>query len=328
MKIFFVKGKKRFDKNFFADRLKSMKKNINGWLIIDKPYNMSSTQAVTRLKKLLNPQKIGHAGTLDPLATGVLPIAFGSATKTIPFVMNGKKTYVFEVSWGYQTETDDAEGAVSHHADLRPSREQIEKIIPAFTGTILQTPPLYSALKVNGKRAYALARKGEEVILKPRPVQIDSLKILTHHEQKTVFEVVCEKGTYVRSIGREMGKTLGCYGFVSSLRRIKCGPFNIQNAILLENFEKKVYNGADLNLISVLTALDGILVLAVDRTDLNRLAHGQAISADKFLSDQKERLNRLSLNETVGLTFKNSLVALAKCDNGRLKPFHVFVGKI
>lgn len=302
-----------------------MKNKINGWLIIDKPVNTGSTNVVSRLKRILHPERIGHAGTLDPLATGVLPIALGSATKTIPFVMNGKKTYVFEVSWGMQTETDDREGAVILTSSVRPSREDVEKIIPSFTGTILQTPPTYSALKVNGKRAYALARKGQEVTLSARPVQIDSLRILSHTGETTVFEVVCGKGTYIRSLGREMGEKLGCYGFISSLRRTKCGPFDIKNAILLENFEKEVYNGFGLNLISVLTALDDILVLAVDRKDLNALAHGQAIGIDAFSSAQRERLSRSAQQSVVGLAFDGQLIALAKYEGVYLKPFRVFV---
>lgn len=302
-----------------------MKNKINGWLIIDKPVNTGSTNVVSRLKRILHPERIGHAGTLDPLATGVLPIALGSATKTIPFVMNGKKTYVFEVSWGMQTETDDREGAVILTSSVRPSREDVEKIISFFTGTILQTPPTYSALKVNGKRAYALARKGQEVTLSARPVQIDSLRILSHTGETTVFEVVCGKGTYIRSLGREMGEKLGCYGFISSLRRTKCGPFDIKNAILLENFEKEVYNGFGLNLISVLTALDDILVLAVDRKDLNALAHGQAIGIDAFSSAQRERLSRSAQQSVVGLAFDGQLIALAKYEGVYLKPFRVFV---
>lgn len=302
-----------------------MKNKINGWLIIDKPINTGSANVVSRLKRLLHPERIGHAGTLDPLATGVLPIALGSATKTVPFVMDGKKTYVFEVTWGVQTETDDREGAVICTSSLRPSREDVEKIIPSFTGTILQTPPAYSALKVNGKRAYSLARKGQEVTLSARPVQIDSLRILSHTGETTVFEAVCGKGTYIRSLGREMGEKLGCYGFISSLRRTKCGPFDIKNAILLENFEKEVYNGSSLNFIPVLTALDDILVLAVERKDLNALAHGQAIGIDSFSSAEKERLSRLAPQSVVGLAFESQLIALAKYEGAHLKPFRVFV---
>lgn len=302
-----------------------MKNKINGWLIIDKPINTGSANVVSRLKRLLHPERIGHAGTLDPLATGVLPIALGSATKTVPFVMDGKKTYVFEVTWGAQTETDDREGAVIFTSSLRPSREDVEKIIPSFTGTILQTPPAYSALKVNGKRAYSLARKGQEVTLFARPVQIDSLRILSHTNEATVFEAVCGKGTYIRSLGREMGEKLGCYGFISSLRRTKCGPFDVKNAILLENFEKEVYNDLGLNLVPVLTALDDILVLAVERKDLNALAHGQAIGIDSFSSAEKERLSRLAPQSVVGLAFESQLIALAKYEGARLKPFRVFV---
>lgn len=304
-----------------------IKNNINGWLIIDKPLGMGSTDAVTKIKRLIHPQKIGHAGTLDPLASGVLPIALGIATKTIPFVMDGKKTYIFETTWGSATTTDDKEGEVICQSDKRPSLDEVEKILPAFTGDILQTPPAYSALKINGKRAYDLARKGEEVSLAPRKITVDSLKILAHDGEKTTFEVVCSKGTYVRSLGREMGIRLGCYGHISLLRRTKCGPFDIKNSILLENLEKDVYNGATLNLISVLTALDDILVLAVGEKESKELAFGKAIRFNR-IADPKAHIPAQQPHAVIGLTHNGQLIALAKNEDGFLKPFRVFADKV
>lgn len=303
------------------------KNKINGWLIIDKPYQMGSTSVVGKLKWLLKPEKIGHAGTLDPLATGVLPIALGSATKTIPFVMDGQKTYVFEVSWGIQTTTDDQEGIIEYQSDKRPSYSEIERILPEFIGTVLQMPPKYSALKLNGKRAYHLARTGQVVDLKPRLVQIDSLHIISHTRDKTVFEVVCGKGTYVRSIGRDLGQKLGCFGYITSLRRIKCGPFDINMSILLENFEKDCYSECALHLISPLTALDDIWVLAVDDKDKKALLNGQPIvfSAEKITDTPSVPSLTINNGTVVGLKWEQQLCALAKYENGLLKPFRVFV---
>lgn len=301
-----------------------MKNKINGWLIIDKPYEMGSTNVVSKLKWLLKPEKIGHAGTLDPLATGVLPIALGNATKTIPFVMDGEKTYIFEVTWGKETSTDDKEGEILFQSDKRPTKEELESFLPQFHGTIMQTPPIYSALKINGQRAYHLARQGESVELKARPVQIDSLKILSHESEKTLFEVICGKGTYVRSIGHDLGRLCGCYGFVSSLRRIKCGPFDVNCAILLENLEKDVYNVLDSHLISILTALDDILVLAVNEIEKEELIHGRSISTKRFITNADIDMNQLTDKNVIGLKWQDQLVALAKIEKKILKPYRVF----
>ena len=292
---------------------------INGWLVIDKAYEMGSTTVVNRLKRYLHPSKIGHAGTLDPLATGVLPIALGQATKTIPYVMDGDKIYQFEVTWGKETSTDDLEGEVLFESDKQPSLEEIESILPLFKGEILQTPPLYSAIKINGKRAYELARKGVDVELKPRPVMIKDLKVISHEGGKTLFEVQCGKGTYVRSLGHDMGRKLGCYGYITVLRRTKCGPFSLNHSILLENLEKKEYNSEDLSVIPVLTALDDILVLAVDGEGAKALRQGKALSAKGILTDQKVQ------NQTViALHLNQQVVALVRYENGVLKPFRVF----
>lgn len=292
---------------------------INGWLVIDKPYEMGSTTVVNRLKRYLHPSKIGHAGTLDPLATGVLPIALGQATKTIPYVMDGDKVYQFEVAWGKETSTDDLEGDVLYESEKRPSLEEIEAILPLFKGEILQTPPLYSAIKVNGKRAYELARKGVDVELKPRPVMIKDLKVISHEGSKTLFEVHCGKGTYVRSLGHDMGRKLGCYGHVTVLRRTKCGPFSLNHSILLENLEKKEYNPKDLSIIPVLTALDDILVLAVDGEGAKALRQGKALKAKNVLKGQN-----ISEQTVIALHLNQQVVALVRYEKGLLKPFRVF----
>ena len=291
---------------------------LDGWLVIDKPYDMGSTTVVNRLKRYLHPSKIGHAGTLDPLATGVLPIALGQATKTIPYVMDGDKIYQFEVSWGKETTTDDVEGDVVFESDKRPSLNEIENILPEFMGEILQTPPMYSAIKINGQRAYDLARKGESVELKARPVTIKELKVLSHTQDKTLFEVCCSKGTYVRSLGHDLGRKLNCFGYITVLRRTKCGPFSLNHSILLENFEKEEYNATDLSLIPILTALDDILVLAVDEERAKALWQGKAIDFkfDKSLISRSD--------EVVALQLAQQIVALAKYEDGLLKPFRVF----
>ena len=274
-----------------------MKNKINGWLVINKPYNMGSTNVVGKLKWLLKPEKIGHAGTLDPLATGVLPIALGHATKTIQFVMDGKKTYQFDVVWGAETTTDDKEGEVVFQSEKRPSRQEIEAILPQFHGMVLQTPPIYSALKINGKRAYDLARNGG-------------------------------KGTYVRSIGHDLGRILGCYGHISFLHRTKCGPFDIKYSILLENLEKDVYNTLNSNLISTLTALDDILVLAVSETEMKELMFGKAIRVPQGTEAVFKDVSQQSDTDLIiGLKYQNQLVALAKYEKGFFKPFRVFAEK-
>lgn len=310
--------------------------DLNGWLIIDKPYDMGSTNVVSKLKWLLKPKKIGHAGTLDPLATGVLPIALGKATKTIPFVMDGKKTYRFIVKWGAQTSTDDAEGEITNRSDIRPTVAQIKAILPNFIGDIMQTPPAYSALKIDGVRAYKLARKGDIPEMKPRPVHIDDLRIVPMDlsccqtgdmyfqgdtpQQETMFEVDCGKGTYVRSLGREMGQMLGCFGHITMLRRIKCGPFLESDTILLANLEKNDYNTNALSIIPVDTALGDISVLAVNEVQMKRLMNGQTISCKEF---DAELLKEFTPDTVIGLQFENHIMALAKIERGGIKPFRI-----
>ena len=201
--------------------------NINGWLVLDKIQGMTSTQAVGMGKRLFQAKKTGHAGTLDPLATGILPMAFGEATKTVPYVVGGAKAYRFTVRWGDERDTDDAEGQTIQQSAERPARPAIEHATQSFIGEILQTPPKYSAIKVDGERAYDLARDGEHVELQARPVVIDRLTLVDMPDADTaVFEAECGKGTYVRAIARDMGRMLGCFGHVIQLRRTRVGPFD------------------------------------------------------------------------------------------------------
>src|SRR5476651_1101977 len=206
--------------------MKKQKSKVDGWIALDKPYGMTSTQAVGKVRWLFNAEKAGHGGTLDPLATGLLPIAFGEATKTVQWAMDGAKIYRFTATWGAETNTDDLEGEITKRSDIRPSEVQIEAIMPQFIGTIMQVPPAFSAIKIDGERAYDLARSGEVVEMREREVHVEALKLLKAAENHAEFEVNCGKGTYIRSLARDMGRILGCFAHVSSLRRIQVGALN------------------------------------------------------------------------------------------------------
>ncbi|MDR3409144.1 MAG: tRNA pseudouridine(55) synthase TruB, partial [Methylovirgula sp.] len=203
---------------------RSKRTEINGWIVLDKPVGMTSTHAVARLKRIFNAKKAGHAGTLDPLASGVLPVAFGEATKTVPFVQDGEKAYRFTIAWGAETDSDDADGQITARSEARPQTEAILAALPQFTGTILQLPPAFSAIKIAGERAYDIARDGETPQLTPRPVTIHELVLVSAGQDEATFEARCGKGTYVRAIARDLGRALGCYGHVSALRRTRVGP--------------------------------------------------------------------------------------------------------
>jgi tRNA pseudouridine55 synthase len=253
---------------------------INGWIIIDKPLEIGSTKIVSIVKRMMYAQKVGHGGTLDPLASGILPIGLGEATKTMPYVVDSSKDYDFTVKWGSQTDSDDLEGAIIHSGGSIPSDEEIESILPAFMGTIEQTPPAYSAIKVDGRRAYDMARAGEDVVLKSRLVEIQSLRVVSHDHDtgETTFTVTCGKGTYVRSLGRDMAIALGTYGHITKLRRTRVGPFTLDRAISLEKLEDLGHKGraAEL-LLPVTTALDDIPVCAVTEEEADLLKHGGQI---------------------------------------------------
>jgi tRNA pseudouridine55 synthase len=255
---------------------------VNGWLALDKPLGMTSTAAVGAVKRLFEAAKAGHAGTLDPLATGILPIALGEATKTVAYAMDSAKAYRFTVRWGAETTTDDAEGTVVESSNKRPARLEIETLLPHFTGVIDQVPPQFSAIKVAGERAYDLARSGEMVELAARPVEISSLRLVVADSDSATLEAECGKGTYVRAIARDMGRQLGVFGHVISLRRTRVGPFGEAQMISLEMLQDLRHKGPgreaiDQVLVPVATALDDIPALAVATTDAARLKQGQSV---------------------------------------------------
>jgi tRNA pseudouridine55 synthase len=260
-------------------------KKVDGWVVLDKPVGITSTEAVARVKRAFDAQKAGHAGTLDPLASGCLPVALGEATKTVSFVMDGRKVYRFTVRWGAETTTDDTEGAVVATSDSRPSEADIRAILPEFTGTISQIPPQFSAVKIAGERAYDLAREGETVALDAREIDVHRLDLLECPDADTaVFLAESGKGTYVRALARDMGRRLGARGHVVALRRLVVGPFGEAEMIPLEKLEelghKAGASGGDIAaeaLYSVATALDGIPALAMTETDAARLKRGQAV---------------------------------------------------
>lgn len=250
------------------------RRDVNGWLILDKAVGMTSTHAVAAVKRALNAKKAGHAGTLDPLASGILPIALGEATKTVPFVMDGRKAYRFVVTWGTETDTDDAEGRPVAASETRPSEVAIAAALPHFTGAIEQVPPRFSAIKIGGERAYDLARDGEVVELAARPVQIDRLAIVSHEGERTVLEAECGKGTYVRAIARDLGEALGCLGHVTALRRTRVGPLLEAHAIDMVSLEGD--DGVvDRCLLPVEAGLSEIAHVAVSRDAAARLRRGQ-----------------------------------------------------
>ncbi|NVK19866.1 MAG: tRNA pseudouridine(55) synthase TruB [Methylocystaceae bacterium] len=287
---------------------------IHGWLIIDKPLEMSSNNVVGKARWLTKAQKVGHGGTLDPLATGILPLAFGEATKTVSYVMDGTKTYRFEISWGESRTTDDAEGEVSATSEHRPTRTDIEAILNEFIGAIEQIPPKYSALKIDGQRAYKLAREDKDIEMTARTVQIDDLRLIDCPDsERAIFEVDCGKGTYVRSLGRDIGEKLGCLGYISMLRRTKVGPFDEKSAISLDLLEQIVHSGALFeSLLAIETVLDDISALALTQDETQKIRNGMALKTD------------LADTETIRLMDADKLVALAKIEDGQVRPFRVF----
>lgn len=247
-----------------ARQRKKKGRDVSGWIILDKPAGMGSTQAVSKVKWLFNAQKAGHAGTLDPLASGMLPIALGDATKTVPYVMDGEKVYTFTVAWGEERATDDLEGGVTATSDKRPARADVEAILPGYLGIIMQVPPQFSAIKIDGERAYDIARDGEDVDIPAREVEIFSIDITAMDDNTTTFEVACGKGTYVRSLARDMGRQLGCYGHVAVLRREEVAPFTADDLVTVEALEaareKGDALGEDVSVKERFAALDALLM--------------------------------------------------------------------
>jgi tRNA pseudouridine55 synthase len=295
---------------------------IHGWLVLDKPQGMTSTQAVNRAKHLFEAAKAGHAGTLDPLATGVLPIAFGEATKTVPFAVEGTKIYRFEVRFGIATDTDDADGKVVAEGERLPSKQEIEAALPRFIGLIMQVPPRFSALKVGGERAYDLAREEQEFELAPREAYIGSLTLIEMPAAETaILEAECGKGTYVRSLARDLGRALDTFGHVTSLRRTRVGAFDAEGATPLAKLEEMRHSAAGrealLGLLGpVETALDDIPALAISGQDAARLKRGQPV----LIRGRDAPI----LNGPVYATSRGTLVAVGEINQGELRPTRVF----
>jgi len=293
------------------------KQKVDGWVVLDKPLGMGSTQAVGKVRWLFCAEKAGHGGTLDPLATGILPIALGEATKTVPFIMDGRKEYRFTLRFGEARSTDDGEGEVIATSDVRPSDEAIRAALPQFTGEIEQMPPAFSALKIGGQRAYDLARAGEAVELKPRLVTIEHLELLGRPDADHAdFAVTCGKGTYIRSLGRDLARVLGTVGHLSALRRTAVGPFREEAAISLPKLEALGHIPPLLGaLVPVATALDDIPALALTGTQADRLRHGQPV----LLTRDAPPSGTLVRAET-----GSKLVALVRSDGVALQPVRVF----
>jgi tRNA pseudouridine55 synthase len=294
---------------------------VDGWIVLDKPTGVTSTHALSIVKRLYKADKAGHAGTLDPLASGILPLAFGEATKTVPYVMDGEKAYRFTVTWGVETNTDDSDGEMVNSAAERPTREQIEAILPRFMGVILQTPPQFSALKVDGERAYDLARDGETVNLQPREVEITSLRLVSQTEDTATFEAECGKGTYVRALARDFGRLLGCFGHISALRRTRVGPFAEIEAATLAELQAAGEDGPhapDLKAMMqpVERGLSSLPSVPVGPHDAQRLRNGQSIIL-------RGRDAPIVLGQAY-VTHQGKLIALVEGENGELKPRRAF----
>lgn len=321
---------------------------INGWINLNKPVEYTSTQMVGKIRYALKAQKAGHGGTLDPLASGVLPIALGEATKTVNFIQDAIKTYEFEVTWGEQRSTDDAEGDVLQSSDTRPSTKEITALLPNFIGNVEQTPPQFSAVKIEGERAYDMARDGQTVDIKSRIVYIESLEIVDEpnvserpaacgHDgtlmSKTLFRCVCGKGTYIRSIARDLGEKLGCFGYVSALKRTKVGEFTLDNAIPLDFFLEMIdkpdqIRNSDDFLLPLQTVLGDIPALALKEDEKVRLKNGNDLT---FLSkDDLTRLDQANIDwkadePTIALAqYEDTAIAMVEIYGAKIQPIRVF----
>jgi tRNA pseudouridine55 synthase len=301
---------------------KREKRDVHGWLVLDKPVGMTSTFAVGLVKRLFEAKRAGHAGTLDPLASGLLPIAFGEATKTVPFVMEGRKTYLFTIRWGEERDTDDSEGRITATSAARPAAEAIRALLPRFTGRVEQVPPRFSAVKVDGERAYDLARNGETVELEARPIDIHRLEWLSSPDpDHAILAAECGKGTYIRALARDMGRSLGCFGHVAALRRTAVGPFNEDDATSLDALQAATHPpdgravGAA-HLLPVAAGLAALPALRVSPADAGRLARGQAV----LLRGRDAPV----IEGWVSVSSQGSLLALAEVEKGELRPRRIF----
>ena len=295
---------------------------VNGWVVVDKPLGLTSTQVLGRLRRIFDPLKIGHGGTLDPLATGLLPVAMGEATKTVGYVMDGRKRYAFTLRWGEATETDDAEGPVTEYSDRRPSAAEIAAVLPRFIGRVEQMPPLYSAIKVAGARAYAKARAREDFALPARPVDIYGLVLVENGPDTATFEAECGKGAYMRALARDLGRALGTCAHVTALRRTAVGPFTEKHAISLESLEALGHSAAASGpLLPLETALDDIPALALTEAEANCLRRGQAVSMVARIN--RPRIEAFDNGSIVYATHGGKPVALARYEAGDIRPVRV-----
>ena len=298
---------------------KNKHKNINGWLILNKPRGITSNDAVIKTRILFDANKNGHCGTLDPFADGVLPIAFGEATKLIQMVADGAKEYEFVLKFGEQTDTLDTEGQIVARSNKIPSKEEILRILPEFIGKIKQTPPIYSAVKIDGKRAYELAREGKDVAIKEREIEIFDLKLLDMlPDNQAKFAVACSKGTYVRTLGNDIASQLGTVGYLTALTRTKCANFSLDSTILLENLKNMVYEGkCNEILLPTEAPLRDIADFAVSEEDAAKLRKGQRISPRNY------KLEKIYGQKAVAM-FNNCLVAIVAVEESRISPLRVF----
>ncbi|MDC0093564.1 tRNA pseudouridine(55) synthase TruB [Alphaproteobacteria bacterium] len=300
---------------------------MNGWIIVDKQIGVTSRQVVTKISKTLNIKKVGHGGTLDPLATGILPIAIGEATKVISFVQNQKKKYTFIIEWGKSTDTDDREGKILEKSEYRPTEEEIRKMLNSFVGNILQKPPIYSAIKINGQRSYKLARKNVQIKHKDRLVKIYDL-ILKNiiSDNSAEFEVKCGKGTYVRSLARDIAEKLNTKGHIISLRRLSVGPFNEKDSIFID-FSKEIIHSPSIlcKILPLKTVLDDIPALFLNETETRRVQQGQKIHLNSLQFIKDFEVNHPNYNEfeKICAIKDDNLIALIKIEDGIMRPSRI-----
>jgi tRNA pseudouridine55 synthase len=302
-------------------------KPIHGWIAVDKDIGLTSTQVVGRVRRIFDAQKAGHAGTLDPLATGVLPIALGEATKTVPYVMDGAKSYRFTACFGEARDTDDLEGRVIATSDVRPDDASIQAALPEFTGTVLQVPPVYSAIKIDGQRSYKMARDGNGELPPVRNVEISRFELVDRLDaDHAVFEVDCGKGTYIRSLARDLGVRLGSVAHVSELRRTLCGPFSEKDAISLDKLAESMLSAPPQDtLLPVTTALDDIPALAMTDTQTDHLRHGRAVRArsGSTIFVDANQLDAIGDGAVLCAMSGDTPVALARLEGEEIRPVRV-----
>jgi tRNA pseudouridine55 synthase len=310
-----------------ARRGKKKGRPVSGWVVLDKPVGMGSTEAVAKVKWLFQAEKAGHAGTLDPLASGMLPIALGEATKTVPYVMDGAKVYRFTVAWGEERSTDDLEGHVTKTSERRPDEAEIRALLPKYTGVIMQTPPQFSAVKIDGARAYDIARGGESIDIPPREVEIGRFDLISHEGDRTIFEIECGKGTYVRSLARDMGRDLGSFGHIAELRRVEVEPFTPDDLVTVAELEEALQQAGESEdrfvaidelVVETAAALEYLPQIAVTDDTASRIRLGNAVIV-------RGRDAPIEAEEACA-TARGKLVAIGAIEAGMFKPKRVFAG--